>query len=52
MNFSAPLPEGAGPEVMPGELINPAADILSFGIVLWEIVTGEECGSEPWREVR
>ncbi len=40
------LPVRMAPEVLKGEAFSEAADVYSYGVVLWECLTG----SRPWAE--
>ncbi|KAL9663334.1 hypothetical protein QQ045_028174 [Rhodiola kirilowii] len=39
------------PEVIEHRAYNHKADIFSFGILLWELLTGEVCFSPRWNEM-
>jgi serine/threonine protein kinase len=40
-------PEWAAPEVLRSESFDDRADVFSFGVILWEVLTGEV----PWAEL-
>ena len=42
----------AAPEVLLGATFTASADIFSFGVVLWEIVTGRQPHIGPLRDAR
>ncbi|KAK9865664.1 hypothetical protein WJX84_002223 [Apatococcus fuscideae] len=44
--------EWAAPEVLMGQACTDKADIYSFGVVLWEIITGEEPHLRALRPIR